>query len=176
MCAKGIEKYITRHREDLTSEHSFGDAGQLVFFIAFMVVWITDAFIFKYSTLLNEYIPFYAVRLWLAIIMLAIACYMAWTGMKIVFGAEREKPHVIRQGVFGVIRHPIYLSEVLLYLGLFLLSTSLASLAVIAVIFAFMHYISRYEEKVLLERFGDEYQQYMKDIPMYFPKLFRKKE
>ena len=133
-----------------------------------MVVWITDAFIFKYSTLLNEYIPFYAVRLWLAIIMLAIAGYMAWTGMRIVFGTEREKPHVIRQGVFGVIRHPIYLSEVLLYLGLFLLSTSLASLAVIVVIFAFMHYISRYEEKVLLERFGNEYHQY---IRLRYPSL-----
>jgi protein-S-isoprenylcysteine O-methyltransferase Ste14 len=176
MLPKGIDKYVTRHREDLTVEHSLGDAGQFILFILFMAVWITDAFIFKYSTLLNDYIPFYAVRLWLGIVVLAIAGYMAWTGMKIVFGTFREKPHVIRQGVFGVIRHPLYLSEVLLYLGLFLLNTSLASLAVIVVVFAFLHYISRYEEKVLLERYGDEYRQYMKDVPMYFPRIFSRKQ
>ena len=173
---KGIEKYITRHREDLTGEHSLGDAGQFILFLLFMAVWITDSFIFEFSTLLNEYIPFYAVRLWLGIIILAVSGYMAWTGLKIVFGTFREKPHVIRRGIFGVIRHPIYLSEILLYLGLFLLNTSLASLLIIFIVFAFLHYISRYEEKVLIERFGDEYRQYMKDVPMYFPRIFRRKQ
>ena len=174
MFLKGIEKYITRHREDLTGEHFFGDTGQFILFILFLAVWITDAFVFKYSTLLNDYIPFYAVRLWLGIILLAVFVYVVRTGMKIVFGTEREKPHVIRQGIFGIIRHPLYLSEVLLYLGLFMLNTSLASLAVIVIVFAFLHYISRYEEKVLLERFGDEYKQYMKDVPMYFPRIFQR--
>ena len=92
MCAKGIDKYVTRHREDLTGEHSLGDAGQLVLFILFLAVWITDAFIFKYSTLLNDYIPFYAVRLWMGIVILVVAGYMAWTGMKIVFGNVRDHP------------------------------------------------------------------------------------
>jgi protein-S-isoprenylcysteine O-methyltransferase Ste14 len=176
MCAKGIVNHLRHHRDDLTGEHSFGDAGQLVLFIAFIAVWITDAFIFKYSTLLNEYIPFYAVRLWLGIIILAIVGYMAWTGMRIIFGAVREIPRVIRQGVFGVIRHPIYLSEILLYLGLLLLNTSLAAAGVWVIIVVFFHYISRYEEKVLLERFGDEYRQYMQDVPMYFPRLLKIKK
>ena len=175
MCAKGIDKYITRHREELTGEHAFGDAGQLILFIAFMAVWITDSFIFKYSTLLNDYIPFYSLRLWLAIIVLIVASYMAWTGMKIVFGTVHEKPHVIRNGVFGVVRHPIYISEILLYLGLLLLNTSLATAGVWFIGIVFLHFISRYEEKVLLEHFGDEYRRYMNDVPMYFPRIFRKK-
>ena len=169
-------KYLVRHREDLNGEHRLGDAGQLILFIAFLTVWITDAFIFKYSTLLNDYVPFYAVRLWLGILILALAGYMVWTGMKLVFGTVRETPHIIRQGVFGVIRHPLYLSEILLYFGLFLLNTSLASLAVIVIVFAFLHYISRYEEKVLLERFGEEYRKYMQDVPMYLPRLFRRRK
>ena len=112
----------------------------------------------------------------MGIIILAVSGYMVWTGMKIVFGTIREKPHVIRQGVFSVIRHPIYLSEVLLYFGLFMLHTSLASIVVIVIVFAFLHYISRYEEKVLLQRFGDEYRQYMKDVPMYLPSIFRRRK
>ena len=173
MADSKLGKYFGQ-RDDLAGEHGFGDAGQLILFVLFLVVWITDAFIFKYSTLLNDYIPFYAVRLWIGIVLLIISGYMAGTGLKIVFGKVRDKPHVIRQGVFSLIRHPIYLSEVLLYLGLFLFNTSLSSLAVILVIFAFLHFLSRYEEKLLLKRFGDEYRQYMKDVPMYFPRFTRK--
>ena len=84
-------------------------------------------------------------------------------------------PAVIRHGVFGVVRHPIYLSEVLLYLGLLLLRTSLAAVAVWLVAIAFLHYLSRHEEKLLLERFGDDYARYMEDVPMYFPRIFRRK-
>jgi len=40
-----------KHWEDLTGEHRLGDAGQLVLFIIFMAVWITDSFFFKYSSL-----------------------------------------------------------------------------------------------------------------------------
>jgi protein-S-isoprenylcysteine O-methyltransferase Ste14 len=38
----------------------------------------------------------------------------------------------------------------------------------------FLHYISRYEEKVLLERYGEEYRQYMRDVPMYLPHILKK--
>jgi protein-S-isoprenylcysteine O-methyltransferase Ste14 len=33
----------------------------------------------------------------------------------------------------------------------------------------FLHYISRYEEKLLLARFGEEYEQYMREVPMWIP-------
>ena len=172
MADKHHKSDVRRHRDDLTGEHKFGDAGQLILFIIFLAVWITDAFIFKYSTLLNDYIPL-VVKLPLGIIMLIISAYLAWTGHKIVFGEKREKPHVIRKGVFGIVRHPLYISEILLYLGLLFLNTSLAGLAVWVISIAFLHYISRHEEKLLLERFGDEYRQYMKDVPMYIPRLRR---
>jgi len=46
-----------RHRDDLTGEHRLGDAGQLILFLIFLAVWITDSFFFKYSSFLNNYIP-----------------------------------------------------------------------------------------------------------------------
>ena len=170
-----FKKYAARHREDLTGEHKFGDAGQLVLFIAFMVVLITDAFVFKYSTLLNGYVPFLSVRLPLGIVTLLVSGYMAWTGMVLIFGTARDTQHVVRQGVFARVRHPIYLSEILLYLGLLLLNISQAAAGVWITGIVFLHYISRYEEKVLLERFGAEYRRYIQDVPMYFPRLRRKK-
>jgi len=163
-------------RDDLTGEHSLGDAGQAILFFLFLTVWITDAFVFRYSTLLDQYIPFYAVRLPLGIIILAIAIYLAWTGMRIIFGKVREKPVVVREGIFGIVRHPIYLSEMLFYLSLLVFRTSLAALGIWIIVVLFLHYISRYEEKLLLERFGDDYRQYMRDVPMYFPRIISRKE
>ncbi len=163
-----------RHRDDLTGEHKLGDAGQAILFILFLAVWITDAFFFKYSTLLDDYIPFFAVRLPLGIIVLIISAYLALTGLTIVFVQVREKPHVIRKSVFGFVRHPIYIGEILLYLGMLLYSTSLAGLAVLIIIIAFLHYLSRCEERMLLARFGEDYKQYIRDVPMYFPRLRRK--
>ena len=172
MADKQGKRASHRHRDDLTGEHKFGDAGQLILFILFLAVWITDAFFFKYSTVLNDYIPL-VVKLTLGIIMLILSAYLAWAGMAIVFGEVRKEPHVIRKSVFGIVRHPIYISEILLYLGLLFLNTSLAGLGVWIIVIAFVHYISRHEEKLLLAKFGDEYRQYMKDVPMYFPRLRR---
>ena len=83
------DKYSHAHRADLTGEHAAGDAGQLILFFVFLAVWITDAFVFEYSTLLNDYIPLY-VRIPLGSIVLVVAAYMAWTGMRIVFGTVRD--------------------------------------------------------------------------------------
>jgi protein-S-isoprenylcysteine O-methyltransferase Ste14 len=96
---------------------------------------------------------------------------MARSGMKIVFGEFREKPEVIRKGIFGIVRHPVYLSEILFYLSLLIFRTSLAALAIWIIGIGFFHYISRYEEKLLLQRFGDEYRKYMEDVPMFLPKI-----
>jgi protein-S-isoprenylcysteine O-methyltransferase Ste14 len=169
------DRKVQRHRDYLTGEHVFGDAGQLILAILFIVVWIADSFFLKYTTFLNDYIPL-AVQITLGIIMLLVAFYLARAGMNIVFSEVRETPGVIRKGVFGVIRHPIYNSEILFYLGLLFFRTSLAAAVIWIIAIGFLHYISRFEEKLLLERFGDDYKQYMRDVPMYFPRLRRHKE
>jgi protein-S-isoprenylcysteine O-methyltransferase Ste14 len=176
MCPKDIEKYIARHRADISSEHTFGDIGQLVLFILFMTVWITDAFIIRYSTILNDYIPFLIIRMPLGIILVVLAIYLLWAGTSLVFGDIREEQNIIDQGVFGWLRHPVYIGEALFYLGLIMFSISLVATGVWIITIVFLHYISRYEEKVLLERYGEEYRQYMRDVPMYLPRIIRKKK
>jgi hypothetical protein len=43
-----------QHRGDLTGEHAFSDMGQLILLVIFLVVWIADSFVFKYSTFLTQ--------------------------------------------------------------------------------------------------------------------------
>ncbi len=142
--------------------------GQLILLVVFLIVWIADSFIFKYSTFLTQYISNY-IRVPIALIVLVISGLLAWAGLKIVFGETREKPQVITTDVFSVVRHPIYLSLILLYLGFILLSLSLLSVLVWILIIVFYYMISRYEEKLLTQRFGSAYEEYKKKVPMLLP-------
>jgi len=105
-----------QQRDDLTGEHAVGDAGQIVLACLFAATWMLDTFFFRYTTFLNQYVSL-VIRIPLGVILLVLSGYLAKTGMSIVFGEKREQPGVIRKGVFNVVRHPIYLSETLLYLG-----------------------------------------------------------
>ncbi len=167
------QKKAHQQRDDLSGEHGLGDAGQLVLACLFAATWIADTFFFKYTTFLNQYAP-PGVRIPSGVALLVLSGYLARRGLSIVFGDEREQSGVIRESVFNVVRHPVYLSEILLYLGFLMLSTSLAAAAVWVVAIGFLHYISRYEERLLLERFGEEYEQYMQEVPMWIPRFWKR--
>jgi protein-S-isoprenylcysteine O-methyltransferase Ste14 len=158
-------------RADLTGEHKLGDAGQIIIFIIFLAVWVVDSFFLDYTTFINTHVN-NVVQITLGATVMIIAGYMALTGLNIVFNEVRETPQVIRKSVFKIVRHPIYISEMLFYLGMLCFSVSLAAAAVWVIAIAFLHYISRYEETLLLARFGEEYGQYMVEVPMYLPRIF----
>ena len=155
-------------RDDLAGEHALTDIGQLVLAVFFFAAWIIDSAFFEWTTFLNPHVPT-VVRVPVAGILLALSAYMAWASHRTIFGEKREEPHVVRRGVFAVVRHPMYLSEILLYLGLLLLSISLMAAGVWLLTIAFLHFIARKEERLLLARFGDEYASYMRKVPMWFP-------
>jgi len=166
------EKWLG-YRDDLTGEHAIGDAGQIIFALLFFSIWISDSFFLKLTTQLNDSVPI-LLRIPAAVVLLCLSGYCAWSGLSIVFGEVREKPSVIRKGVFGVIRHPIYVSEVLLYLGILILNISLAATVVWVAATVFLYYLSYYEEGLLLKRFGDEFRAYTCDVGMWIPR-FRKR-
>ena len=170
MAHKHTHKRAQQQRDDLTGEHALGDAGQIVLALLFAAIWIADTFFFKYTTFLNQYVPL-GVRILSGAALLVLSGYLAKTSLSIVFGEERETPGVIRKSVFGVVRHPVYLSEILLYLGLLMLSISLAAAVVWVIAIGFLHYISRYEERMLLVRFGEDYENYMREVPIWFPRI-----
>ena len=170
MTSQSTQKKAQQQRDDLTGEHAAGDAGQIMLACLFAAIWIADTFYLKYTTFLNGYIHLVA-RILAGVALFVIAGYVARTGLSIVFGEIREKSCVIKEGVFGVVRHPIYLSEILLYLGFLMLSMSLAAAVVWLCAIGFLYYISRFEEKLLLVRFGEEYEQYMRDVPMWVPRI-----
>lgn len=160
-------------RQDLIGEHAIGDLGQIILLVIFMIIWIIDSFFLKISTFLNDQIP-NSIRTVIGLTILFISGYFAKKGLGIIFGQVRNNPEVIDTSVFNIVRHPIYLGSILFYLGLIILTSSIASSIIWVFIVIFYYYISRYEEKLLLNEFGIKYKKYMERVPMLIPKLYRK--
>lgn len=163
------------NRKDLAGEHAFGDLGQIIFLAIFLATWITDSFFVKFSTQFSEYAPLY-IRIPLAIVILMVAGYLATQGLTIVFAEVREEPMVIRKGVFSIVRHPIYLGAILFYLSFLAVFFSTATAFVWAVIILFYIYLCKHEEKLLIDKFGNDYEQYRSETPMLLPGLIRRKK
>lgn len=159
-------------REDLTGEHKWGDAGQVILFFIFLAVWIADSFFMETSTFLAAYVSLF-LRLIFAVPVFIFAFYLSRKGLNIVFGNATTEPKVFRDSVFGIVRHPIYLGAILLYLGLILTTLSIISFGIWIIVVLFYVFISSYEEKILLERFGDEYRDYMNYVPMLVPRFWK---
>lgn len=160
-------------RDDLVGEHAFGDLGQIIFLIIFLIIWISDSFFLKYSTISLDTIS-NIVRMIIGFPILIMSGVFAKYGLGIIFGEVRKKPEIIEKSVFKIVRHPIYLGSILLYLGLIILTCSITSAVVWIIIVLFYYYISRYEEELLLKEFGADYKNYMERVPMLIPNIFKK--
>ncbi|MBI5008326.1 MAG: isoprenylcysteine carboxylmethyltransferase family protein, partial [Bacteroidia bacterium] len=79
---------------------------------------------------------------------------------------------LVKSGIYGYIRHPLYLSIFLLGTGIMLkdagpLQIILGIINTIAIILTAL-----VEEKEMITKFGDEYREYMKETKMFIPKVF----
>lgn len=156
-------------REDLVGEHPLGDAGQIILFIVFIALWVLDSFVFRFSTFLAGSAPL-VIRLVLAGLILAVSFYLGTKSMRIVFNEKRDSPQVIKKDVYSFMRHPMYMAVVLFYMALILATLSLLSLAMGILIFIFYDFIAAYEEKLLEKKLGQDYREYKKEVPRWFPR------
>jgi protein-S-isoprenylcysteine O-methyltransferase Ste14 len=164
------ERKPHKDRPDLVGEHRYGDCGQIILFVAFSLVWVGDSFIFRYTNFLSNHIPL-IIRVPVGIIVLSIAIYFAWAGHECLFGNHRNSPRILRDGAFGRVRHPLYLGSILFYMGLALTTLSVAALVLWIFIFGFYHFIARFEERLLMDEFGEAYKDYMDSVPMWLPRI-----
>jgi len=149
-------------------EHPLGDKGQVVLFLLFMLVWVLDSFALRFSVVLAGYVPLYVRLAWTAAVA-AAGLILINAGHKVL--EDTDVPHLLTTGAFGRVRHPLYLGSMLLFTAVWGSTLSLAALIVLAIIFVFYNHIAAYEEKKLVEKFGEAYIQYKKKVPRWIPKL-----
>jgi protein-S-isoprenylcysteine O-methyltransferase Ste14 len=82
----------------------------------------------------------------------------------------RENHQLVREGPFRWVRHPAYASMVLEMLALTLLLRAWCTAAIVSAIFLPTLYVRIWiEEKALIEKFGDAYRLYCRQVPAIFP-------
>ena len=75
---------------------------------------------------------------------------------------------VVKNGVFSKIRHPLYLGVIVMNVGIALAFGVFLTLAIALVSISYWILVALKEEAFLLEKFGDEYGQYMKNVRWRF--------
>ena len=139
------------------------------------------------------FIPiFYAATSWLDFANYSLPNWAGWLGVAILAGALlvfwrahadlglnwsptleiREKHELITNGIYGVIRHPMYASQWLWVIAQpLLLQNWIAGWSDLLVFILFYGLRVKAEEKLMLEQFGDQYRSYMEKVGAVFPRF-----
>ena len=81
----------------------------------------------------------------------------------------RRDTTLVTSGLYGIVRHPIYVGAFVFLVALALLSANLLILIPSLALSALLYAQLPEEESLLLDRFGDEYREYMKRTPRFIP-------
>jgi protein-S-isoprenylcysteine O-methyltransferase Ste14 len=90
-------------------------------------------------------------------------------GFRQVKEGEQEEPFS-RDGILAVVRHPLYTGGLLILLGFWIFSPTLANLVTVMMLTAYILIGIRLEENKLIEQYGEEYRQYQQEVPMLIPR------
>lgn len=94
--------------------------------------------------------------------------------------SERHRPenfafentqHLVTTGIYAYIRHPMYVSLILLGIGIFLHSPTLLALSLLGAVTLFVWLTAKAEETENLAFFGEVYQNYQRNSKMLIPRL-----
>ncbi|MFW9949186.1 MAG: methyltransferase family protein [Candidatus Thorarchaeota archaeon] len=137
--------------------------------IGFTIIWILDSLVFSFSTILNNFVPWF-IRLILFSIFIVIAFGFIRASHNILFRQPENKDDLITDGILGHIRHPMYFGVLLIYLSCIFLSISLIAIVIWITIFVIYDNLATFEEKQLEELFGQKYLEYKDNVPKWFPR------
>lgn len=160
----------SQKHHNLAGEHAITDIGQIVLFMTFVLVIVLDIFIFKFSNKTIGTIS-WMIDIPLFLLFFITGSYFIFTSHQMIFRKTEKEIEVVTSGVFNKVRHPMYFGSVLLFLSFVILSYSILAFLVWLVICVFYYFISRHEEKLLSNKFGDEYKDYQKKVPMFIPSI-----
>jgi protein-S-isoprenylcysteine O-methyltransferase Ste14 len=141
-------------------------------------IYLNRAFLLHYRIDLHV-----LIRISGLVILLGGMALQIWTGRLLTLLGlmglpeifPKAKGRLATEGAFSFVRHPTYLSHTFMVSGVFLLTGVIAVGVVTMFDFLVVNaVIIPLEERELLSRFGEEYVQYKKRVPRYFPAIRKK--
>ncbi len=127
-------------------------AGQTVIIVAYGVLFFADSGPYLYDARFSRVVGLVCCA---AGLLLGALGFVALRSVIQIAPQPRDGGRLITSGVYGRFRHPMYTAIVLVAIGLFLRKPTSAIGAANLAVIAFMVVKSRYEERLLAERYAD---------------------
>jgi protein-S-isoprenylcysteine O-methyltransferase Ste14 len=96
-------------------------------------------------------------------------------GIPELSSTEQRKGKLLKDGIYRVVRHPRYLSAGLGVIANALFVDYVGVYVLVLVLFPLGYPMLVFEERELLDRFGEEYRQYQREVPRIIPRWSREK-
>jgi protein-S-isoprenylcysteine O-methyltransferase Ste14 len=84
----------------------------------------------------------------------------------------RDDHTLVKNGIYHLVRHPAYLGAILLFLGIPVMLPSVLGFLVTFLLAPYLLHRIKLEERMLTERFGAEYEEYIKHSNKLIPFLY----
>ena len=140
--------------------------GMLLQFVAFTLLWQGHFWM--------RPLPWW--RVLVSIVLFVLASALSWTSSRALVGQLRMDAalgadhHLVRSGPYALVRNPIYTSMLLVDCAVGVIVTPWQLFIPAIVLFIVGTEIRvRTEEKLLAERFGEEFRQYKAEVRAYIP-------
>lgn len=156
------------HEREVPNAHIYHALLPVVFFL----IWFLDSSIFGFSTFLNKYIPF-IIRLILFIIILSLSFTFIFLSHQTLFKSHQPPNSLVITGVLKYTRNPMYFGILLIYVAFIFLSISLISICLFIIVFFVYNWMVNFEQNILENMFGNEFLEYKKRVPKWFPNPFK---
>ncbi len=99
---------------------------------------------------------------------------VSWAGSETRTTGHMEGTFLIVSGPFAYVRNPLYIGNILIYLGVGIMSYAIFPyLQLVALLFFLFqyYYIIKGEEDFLQSRYGEQFTEFKKNVPRIFPKV-----
>lgn len=152
------------HKHHTAGEAPHNHTIQYGLLISFLIIWILDSFILRFTAYV--YIMPFFFNIFLGIPIIITGIYLA-SRAHIVF--DTPEPQVVDTGLYSHVRHPMYLGSILLYVGFWAITLSLLTLFPLFAVLIGYNYLASVEERLLTDMFGDDYLEYKKKVRKWIP-------
>ena len=117
----------------------------------------------------------YGLSTWIAFLHKRHLSIATMIGIPELSPAEQHRGKLLKDGIYRVVRHPRYLSAGLAVIAVALFVDYTGVYILIFLLFPLGYPMLVFEERELVDRFGEEYRQYQREVPRILPRLRRTK-
>jgi protein-S-isoprenylcysteine O-methyltransferase Ste14 len=117
----------------------------------------------------------YGISTWIAFQHWRHLSIATMVGIPELSPAGQYKGKLLKDGIYRVVRHPRYLSAGLAVIAVALFVDYVGVYVLLLLLFPLGYPMLVFEERDLIDRFGEEYRQYQREVPRIIPRWPRAK-